>query len=176
MSVVTPGLRDRVRGIATPVALAMGRVGLTPNGLTLIGFGGTCVGATLAGVLIPARWQRRLYGTAHVSWEYTWTGRSLSIRIWVPGTIPPGAVEAAIHAAWPGCTVTTDDASPGRSRDQRTARSPMPGSRSRPASVTVNRAALVNRIDWARFRLVRNRGAPSLRPLRFPDREAKKFR
>ena len=50
MSVVTPGLRDRVRGIATPVALAMGRVGLTPNGLTLIGFGGTCVGATLAGV------------------------------------------------------------------------------------------------------------------------------
>ena len=50
MSVVTPGLRDRVRGIATPVALAMGRVGLTPNGLTLIGFGGTCVAAILAGV------------------------------------------------------------------------------------------------------------------------------
>ena len=50
MSVVTPGLRDRVRGIATPVALAMGRVGLTPNALTLIGFAGTCVGAILAGV------------------------------------------------------------------------------------------------------------------------------
>ena len=50
MSVVTPGLRDRVRGIATPVALAMGRVGLTPNGLTLIGFAGTCVAAILAGV------------------------------------------------------------------------------------------------------------------------------
>ena len=40
MSVVSPGLRDRVRGIATPVALAMGRIGLTPNALTLIGFGG----------------------------------------------------------------------------------------------------------------------------------------
>jgi CDP-diacylglycerol---glycerol-3-phosphate 3-phosphatidyltransferase len=50
VSVVTPGLRDRVRGIATPVALAMGRVGLTPNGLTLIGFAGTCVAAILAGV------------------------------------------------------------------------------------------------------------------------------
>ena len=50
MSVVTPGLRDRVRGIATPVALAMGRVGLTPNALTLIGFAGTCVAAILAGV------------------------------------------------------------------------------------------------------------------------------
>ena len=50
MSVVTPGLRDRVRGIATPVALAMGRVGLTPNALTLIGFAGTCFAAILAGV------------------------------------------------------------------------------------------------------------------------------
>jgi CDP-diacylglycerol---glycerol-3-phosphate 3-phosphatidyltransferase len=50
VSVVSPGLRDRVRGIATPVALAMGRVGLTPNALTLIGFGGTCVAAALAGL------------------------------------------------------------------------------------------------------------------------------
>ena len=50
MSVVSPGLRDRVRGIATPVALAMGRVGLTPNALTLIGFGGTVVAAVLAGL------------------------------------------------------------------------------------------------------------------------------
>jgi CDP-diacylglycerol---glycerol-3-phosphate 3-phosphatidyltransferase len=50
VSVVTPGLRDRVRGIATPVALAMGRVGLTPNALTLIGFAGTCVAAILAGL------------------------------------------------------------------------------------------------------------------------------
>ena len=49
-AVVTPSLRDRVRGIATPVALAMGRVGLTPNALTLIGFAGTCVAAILAAV------------------------------------------------------------------------------------------------------------------------------
>ena len=50
MSGVTPSLRDRVRGIATPVALAMGRVGLTPNALTLIGFAGTCAAAVLAAV------------------------------------------------------------------------------------------------------------------------------
>jgi CDP-diacylglycerol--glycerol-3-phosphate 3-phosphatidyltransferase len=50
MSVVSPSLRDRVRGIATPVALAMGRVGLTPNALTLIGFGGTVVAAIAAGL------------------------------------------------------------------------------------------------------------------------------
>ena len=50
MSVVSPGLRDRVRGIAQPVALAMGRIGLTPNALTLIGFGGTVVAAIAAGL------------------------------------------------------------------------------------------------------------------------------
>jgi phosphatidylglycerophosphate synthase len=50
VSVVSPGLRDRVRGIATPVALALGRTGLTPNALTLIGFGGTVVAAIAAGL------------------------------------------------------------------------------------------------------------------------------
>jgi CDP-diacylglycerol--glycerol-3-phosphate 3-phosphatidyltransferase len=50
VSVVSPGLRDRVRGIATPLALAMGRIGLTPNALTLIGFGGTVVAAIAAGL------------------------------------------------------------------------------------------------------------------------------
>jgi len=62
MSVVSPDLRQLVRNIATPVALAMGRLGLTPNALTLIGFAGTCVAAvaaafgawTLAGILVLA--------------------------------------------------------------------------------------------------------------------------
>ena len=60
MSVVTPGLRTRIRGIATPVAVAMGRIGLTPNALTLIGFGIAILAAIaaalqswiLAGVLV----------------------------------------------------------------------------------------------------------------------------
>ena len=34
-SLVTPGTRDRVRGLATPVATALGRLGLTPNALTI---------------------------------------------------------------------------------------------------------------------------------------------
>jgi phosphatidylglycerophosphate synthase len=38
-SVVSPELRARVRGFAVPIALALGRLGLTPNALTLIGFG-----------------------------------------------------------------------------------------------------------------------------------------
>jgi CDP-diacylglycerol--glycerol-3-phosphate 3-phosphatidyltransferase len=47
-SLVTSSARVRVRELATPVALALGRVGLTPNALTLIGFLGTCVAAFAA--------------------------------------------------------------------------------------------------------------------------------
>jgi CDP-diacylglycerol--glycerol-3-phosphate 3-phosphatidyltransferase len=58
--VVSPEFRQRVRGMALPVALAFGRVGLTPNLLTVIGFAGTCVAAVaaasqawvLAGILV----------------------------------------------------------------------------------------------------------------------------
>jgi phosphatidylglycerophosphate synthase len=47
-SIVSPGLRTRVRGIATPIATALGRLGLTPNALTVIGFLGTCLAAYAA--------------------------------------------------------------------------------------------------------------------------------
>jgi phosphatidylglycerophosphate synthase len=40
-------VRRRVRGIATPIAVALGRLGLTPNHLTIIGFVITLVGAIL---------------------------------------------------------------------------------------------------------------------------------
>jgi CDP-diacylglycerol--glycerol-3-phosphate 3-phosphatidyltransferase len=47
-TLVPPALRERVRGLATPVAKGLGRLGLTPNALTLIGFLGTCVAAIAA--------------------------------------------------------------------------------------------------------------------------------
>jgi CDP-diacylglycerol--glycerol-3-phosphate 3-phosphatidyltransferase len=47
-SIVTPEARQRVRGLATPVATFLGRLGLTPNGLTVIGFLGTIVAAVAA--------------------------------------------------------------------------------------------------------------------------------
>ncbi|MFI7437844.1 type IV secretion system DNA-binding domain-containing protein [Micromonospora haikouensis] len=64
--------------------------------------------ANLAGVLTPSRRRRVLYGAPHVVWQYTWSGRQLLISIWVPGTVPPGAVEAAVRAAWPGSATATD--------------------------------------------------------------------
>jgi CDP-diacylglycerol--glycerol-3-phosphate 3-phosphatidyltransferase len=42
---ITPAFRDRVRAWAVPVALALGRIGMTPNRLTVLGFAGTCVAA-----------------------------------------------------------------------------------------------------------------------------------
>jgi phosphatidylglycerophosphate synthase len=39
--------RGRIKQIFEPIALGMGRLGLTPDGLTLIGFGITVVGAVL---------------------------------------------------------------------------------------------------------------------------------
>ena len=61
-SLVSEGLRERVRGLAIPVAMAFGRLGLTPNALSVIGFVGTCVAAwaaatgswTIAGILVIA--------------------------------------------------------------------------------------------------------------------------
>lgn len=53
-SLVSPALRQWVRGLATPLATGLGRLGLTPNGLTLIGFAGTCAAA---------------YAAAQRSWE-----------------------------------------------------------------------------------------------------------
>jgi CDP-diacylglycerol---glycerol-3-phosphate 3-phosphatidyltransferase len=61
-SLVSAGMRDRVRALATPIATTLGRLGLTPNGLTVIGFLGTCGAAwaaatqqwLVAGVLVLA--------------------------------------------------------------------------------------------------------------------------
>ena len=47
-SFVSPEFRSRVRLIAVPVALLLGRLGLTPNAITIVGFLGTCVAAVAA--------------------------------------------------------------------------------------------------------------------------------
>ncbi|HEX5289031.1 MAG TPA: hypothetical protein VFX25_09180, partial [Streptosporangiaceae bacterium] len=68
----------------------------------------------LTGLLRPpaARWR---HGQPHLAWEYAWTGGTtagMTIRLWVPGTIPPGLIERAVEAAWPGTHTRTTPASP----------------------------------------------------------------
>ncbi len=55
-SLVSPRLRQRVRSSAEPIATVFGRLGLTPNALTVIGFGGSCLAGALAagGQWLPA--------------------------------------------------------------------------------------------------------------------------
>jgi len=48
-SIVSPEVRDRIRLVAVPFALALGHLGLTPNALTVVGFLGTCTAAVAAG-------------------------------------------------------------------------------------------------------------------------------
>jgi CDP-diacylglycerol--glycerol-3-phosphate 3-phosphatidyltransferase len=47
-SIVSPEVRARVRGVAVPIALALGRLGFTPNALTVVGFGISLVAAIAA--------------------------------------------------------------------------------------------------------------------------------
>jgi phosphatidylglycerophosphate synthase len=47
-SLVSPDTRTRIKRLGEPVALFFGRLGLTPNGLTLIGFAITAIAAVLA--------------------------------------------------------------------------------------------------------------------------------
>ncbi|MEV5691974.1 type IV secretory system conjugative DNA transfer family protein [Micromonospora globbae] len=74
--------------------------------------GAAALWANLAGILTPSRRRRLLYGTPHVAWQYAWTGRQLLISLWAPGTVPAGAVEAAVRAAWPGAATTTSQPAP----------------------------------------------------------------
>ena len=74
--------------------------------------GARAVWANLSGTLSPS-WRRRfIYGTPHVAWEYQWTGRQFTISLWVPGSVPVAAVEAAIRGAWPGAATSRQPATP----------------------------------------------------------------
>jgi phosphatidylglycerophosphate synthase len=49
-SLVSPETRAKVRGLMTPIAVGLGRLGLSPNALTIIGFLIACVAAVAAGL------------------------------------------------------------------------------------------------------------------------------
>ncbi|GIJ74089.1 type IV secretory system conjugative DNA transfer family protein [Virgisporangium ochraceum] len=66
----------------------------------------------LSELLAPAPGRRIVSGTPHVAVEYRWTGRQLTIVVWLPGTVPAAPVAAAVRAAWPGAAVTVTDAAP----------------------------------------------------------------
>lgn len=52
--------------------------------------------------LVRAPRQRAWPGQPHLSFEFSFSSEGTQIGLWVPGRIPPGLVERAIEAAWPG--------------------------------------------------------------------------
>ncbi|MGH4009915.1 MAG: type IV secretory system conjugative DNA transfer family protein [Pseudonocardiaceae bacterium] len=71
--------------------------------------GGPALWSHLVGLLRPA-WRRLLAGQPHLAWEYGFSHAGVAIRVWVPGVIPPGLVERALEAAWPGAHTHTTPA------------------------------------------------------------------
>jgi hypothetical protein len=73
--------------------------------------GGAALWSNLVGLLRPA-WRRALAGQPHVACEYVFSEAGVAIRLWVPGVIPPGLVERAVEAAWPGAHTRVGAAEP----------------------------------------------------------------
>jgi hypothetical protein len=73
--------------------------------------GGPALWGNLIGLLRPPV-RRLLAGQPHLALEYRWDHTGAQIQMWVPGLIPPGLVERAIEAAWPGAHTSTRPATP----------------------------------------------------------------
>ena len=73
--------------------------------------GAATLWTNLVALLRPA-WRRALGGQPHLAFELTATDAGLTISWWVPGVVPPGLVERAVEAAWPGARTETLPAAP----------------------------------------------------------------
>ena len=73
--------------------------------------GAATLWTNLVALLRPA-WRRVLFGQPHLGFELVASDAGLRISVWVPGGIPPGLVERAVEAAWPGARTETQPATP----------------------------------------------------------------
>ncbi|MDA8282759.1 MAG: type VI secretion protein, partial [Actinomycetota bacterium] len=73
--------------------------------------GAATLWTNLVALLRPA-WRRLLGGQPHLGFELTATDGGLTIALWVPAAVPPGLVERAVEAAWPGARTETVPAAP----------------------------------------------------------------
>ena len=73
--------------------------------------GAATLWSNLVALLRPA-WRRVLGGQPHLGFELRADRAGLAIAIWVPGVVPPGLVERAVEAAWPGARTETIPSAP----------------------------------------------------------------
>jgi hypothetical protein len=93
---VASGVARLVRVLAPPEVDAEGAATLWSN---------------LVALLRPA-WRRVLAGQPHIGFELTARTGVLGVAFWVPGLVPPGLVERAVEASWPGARTDTVPAGP----------------------------------------------------------------
>ncbi|HEX7298914.1 MAG TPA: type IV secretion system DNA-binding domain-containing protein [Solirubrobacteraceae bacterium] len=55
--------------------------------------------------LLRPRLRRLLFGQPHLAWEIAANRVGTAFRMWIPGSVPPGLIERALTAAWPGASV-----------------------------------------------------------------------
>ncbi|MBB5801311.1 hypothetical protein F4560_001079 [Saccharothrix ecbatanensis] len=73
--------------------------------------GAITVWSNLVGLLRPG-WRRRFSGQPHLVFEFVFDADGVRIHLWVPGLVPPGMVERAVEAAWPGAHARSSPAIP----------------------------------------------------------------
>ena len=56
--------------------------------------------------LLRPRLARLLAGQPQLAWEISADRSGSEFRLWLPASVPPGLVERALAAAWPGITTT----------------------------------------------------------------------
>ena len=92
------------RGFAREARLV--RIGVPPEVQEL---GGQLLWGALHDLLRPS-WRRWLLGQPHLSWEVAASEAGTTFGVWVPKVIPPGLIERAVSAAWPGASATIEPA------------------------------------------------------------------
>ena len=82
------------------------RIGVPPEVNEL---GGQLLWGALHDLLRPPA-LRLLFGQPHLAWEIAASEAGTTFRVWVPKVTPPGLIERAVSAAWPGASITTEPA------------------------------------------------------------------
>lgn len=73
--------------------------------------GGEVLWRTMLGLHRPV-WRRAMFGQPHIALELSADADGPRLSVWVPGGVPPGLLEHALTAAWPGTRVDEGPSAP----------------------------------------------------------------
>ncbi|WP_433754710.1 type IV secretory system conjugative DNA transfer family protein [Nocardia sp. CA-135398] len=111
--VVVSGVAGVLAAVRAVARLRRGRLSARARQVTVLtppevdAKGALAFWSHLIGQLRPP-WARLLLGQPHLGFEYTVTPEDgAAIRLWIPGSIPPGLIERAVASAWPGAHTDT---------------------------------------------------------------------